>query len=222
MDPRARKVVKEEKVRMDLPDKGSISLLLNQGHGLEKEYAGPNETKEVALVSATGVAHMITVKSDLHKPERRRGREPSNIASNKPRMAEQEVTRAKEKERTSQAKVTQPGKARVPRAKEKAKNPGATKVPKEKARVKARMALKVVPAEEKVETQELAWTSRPRRTTRTREESACRGIRLGSATVERKDAIMLTARKGIKLQRGTACRLCFLPPRTRVDRWDSP
>ena len=73
MDPKARKVVKEEKVQMDRPDKDSIHHLLNQANGLEKEYAGLNVTKEVALVSAMGVAHMITVKSELHKPERRRG-----------------------------------------------------------------------------------------------------------------------------------------------------
>ena len=73
MGTKARKVVKEEKVQMDRPGKGSIHLLLNQAHGLGKEYAGLNVTKEVALVSVTGVAHMITVKSGLDKPERRRG-----------------------------------------------------------------------------------------------------------------------------------------------------
>ena len=137
-------------------------------------------------------------------------------------MAEQEVIRAKEKVKTSQVKAIQPEKAKAPRAKEKAKSPGATKVPKEKARAKARTALKMVSAEEKAETQEPAWISRPRRTTHTRKESACRGIRLGNATAERKDAIMLTVKKDINLQRGTACRLCFPPPRMRVDRWDSP
>ena len=73
MGIRARKVVKEEKVQTDRPGKGSIRLLLNQAHGLEKEYAGLSVTKEVVLVSVMGVAHMITVKSGLYKPERRRG-----------------------------------------------------------------------------------------------------------------------------------------------------
>ena len=73
MGTKARKVVKEEKVQMDRPGKGSIHLLLNQAHGLEKEYAGLNVTKEVVLVSVMGAAHMITAKSELHKPERKRG-----------------------------------------------------------------------------------------------------------------------------------------------------
>ena len=73
MGTKARKVVKEEKVQMDRPGRGSIHLLLNQANGLEKEYAGLNVTKEVALVSVTEVAHMIIVKNELDKPERRRG-----------------------------------------------------------------------------------------------------------------------------------------------------
>ena len=143
------------------------------------------------------------------------------MAAARAAVAAKEATRAKEKEKISPERATQPVRAKARRAKEKARSLAGRKVPKEKAKARARKDPRAAPVEARAVAQEPIWTSKPRKTMPIPKESVCRGIRPGSVTVEKEVATMLITRRGSSL-RGIRCSLCSRLLRTLADLWDSP